>query len=604
VGILLWIASARLTGAAPEAVEPLDLSGSGRRAAASVAALGSAAIAWRYTSAGAFETAGVCAWAAALFLWIFAWWPSRGSVAPAPTRSEHRRRRLVVGAMLAILAVGGAFRFYRLAETPGDPNSDHVEDLLNLVELDGGARPIFFPSNTGQAPLPFYFTFLLHRLGLPLHYQTLKISTALIGMLAIPATYLLGRELGGSSLGLLAAALLAWDKWTTLGARRGLTFAWAVFPTALFLAALLRFMRRGDRASALGAGIWLGLGQYGYNAFKIVPVMVPVAFGFLLFDRRWRGRRARLVADGLLIGATALLLFLPLLHYMVQHADLFWYRALTRAGSRERPLPGPALAIFAGNLKNMALAFHWRGDGAWINTVSGEPFLDPATGGLLFAGLVLAIARAVRGSARWAVAVLSLFFLTLASTLALAFPIENPGINRAAVAAPSVFVLAALPAAWLAALAARRGGWLRPATAALLAATFAFSIWQNAESYFVRFDRQNHILLDPVMAVVDVIRAERARGVPMGNMYLLSTANWIDARNLGFELDDSKWAQAHNVPIGAAIPERIERPLVFLFHPSDQASIQGLKRTYPSGAARIYPQSNPDRNFGAYFVER
>ena len=134
------------------------------------------------------------------------------------------------------------------------------------------------------------------RLGLPIDYLMLKISTALVGMLAIPAMYVVGRELGGAPLGLVAAALCAWSKWPTLGARRGLTFAWAVFPAALFLAAILRYMRRGDRPSALSAGFWLGLGQYGYNAFKIVPAMVPLAFGLCLFDRRWKApsRAARL----------------------------------------------------------------------------------------------------------------------------------------------------------------------------------------------------------------------------------------------------------------------------------------------------------------------
>ena len=100
-----------------------------------------------------------------------------------------------------------------------DEHDDHAEDLLNVEQLAHGERPVFFPTNTGQAPLPFYFEYLLVRLGLPLDYLMLKISTALVGMLAIPAMYVLGRELGGAPLGLVAAALCAWSKWPTLGAR-------------------------------------------------------------------------------------------------------------------------------------------------------------------------------------------------------------------------------------------------------------------------------------------------------------------------------------------------------------------------------------------------
>ena len=264
-------------------------------------------------------------------------------------------------------------------------------------------------------------------------------------MLAIPAMYLLGAELGGSAFGLFAAALCAWSKWSVFGARRGLTFAWAVFPAALALWAILRYMRRGDRASALWAGFWVGFGQFGYNAFKIVPALVPIAVALLLFDPRWKGRRWRLIGGGALMTATSLLVFLPLLHYMAQNPQGFWYRALTRAGTRERPLPGPAPVVFATNLKNMAAAFHWRGDNAWVNSVSLEPFLDPVTGALFLAGLFIAFVCALRGGRRWALILISLFVLTLASTLSLAFPVENPAINRAAVALPSVLVLSCAP---------------------------------------------------------------------------------------------------------------------------------------------------------------
>ena len=317
---------------------------------------------------------------------------------------------------------------------------------------------MFFPRNTGQAPLPFYFEYLLHVLGLPINFLTLKISTALIGMLAIPAMYVVGRELGGAPLGLISAALCAWSKWPTLGARRGLTFAWAVFPAALFLAALLRYMRRGDRASVLSAGFWLGLGQYGYNAFKIVPAMVPIAFAISLFDSRWRGRRGRLVRDGLLLTATSLLVFLPLLQYMLQRPEDFWYRAMTRAGSQERPLPGtPRGALRRQPRPHGARLPLPRGPGVDQHGDRGA-LPRPRHGSALPrwprrrrraspSGL-----GALGGRARLALR------LTLASTLALAFPVENPGINRAAVAMPSVLVLAGLPAAWLIRRARERAG--------------------------------------------------------------------------------------------------------------------------------------------------
>jgi len=607
-GLAAWIVVAWKAAAPREALPALRVSPPSldRLAAGLLVSLALAVFSWTRTASGRFDLAGTAAWLVSMVLWFWAWSQHDAPKAAPPEPVPARGRRLATGlTLLAILVIGAFFRFYRLSEIPPHPGSDHAEDLVNIEELARGERPVFFPGNTGQAPLPFYFEFVLHRLGLPINYLTLKISTALIGMVAIPALYLVGRELGGAPLGLLAAALGAWSKWPTLGARRGLTFAWAVFPAALFLAALLRYMRRGDRASALTAGFWLGLGQYGYNAFKIVPAMVPIAFGLSLFDPRWKKHRARLIRDGLLVAATSLLVFLPLLQYMLQRPEDFWYRAMTRAGSRERPLPGTPAALFAGNLGRMALAFHFRGDEAWINTLTEDPFLDPVTGALFLAGLVVAGVAALRGSRRWTVVLVSLFVLTLASTLALAFPVENPGINRAAVAIPSVLVLAGLPAAWLLRRAREGGRATKAAVATVLAGLAAVSIQQNYESYFVRFRDEQIKILDPTLDLVRLMRQYRdERGVPFDNAYILGTIGWIDGRCIDFEIGDRLWSGPHNVPAGEPLPFILDRPLLFFVHPSDTVHRDELKAAFPNGTETLERQPFPDRNYYSYFVPR
>jgi len=566
-----------------------------------------AVMSWRRTAGGRFDAAGVAAWWSAVVLWIAAWWPLRDASRPHQPRERAPVSRIaaVAGALLLVLAVGAVFRFHRLAEIPPHPGSDHAEDLLNLLDIEHGDRSVFFPRNTGQPPLPFYFEHLLRTtLGLRLDFLTLKICTAVVGMLAIPAMYVLGRELGGAPFGLLAAAITAWSKWPTLGARRGLTFAWAIFPAALALAALLRYLRTGDRRSALAAGFWVGLGQFGYNAFKIVPALVPVAFCIALFDPRWKGRRARLVLDCALVTITAILVFLPLLQYMLQRPDDFLYRVMTRAGSRERALPAPAPVVLLSNLKNMALAFHWKGDHAWINTVAEEPFLDPATGASLLAGVCGAFALAVRGSRRWALVLLSVPVLTLASTLALAFPIENPGINRAAVAFPSIVALAALPAARLIEAARGRQLLLRVLAAAGLLGLAAVSVRENWESYFVRFAAQQRMIAEPTMDLARVMREYRARGVPFDNVYLLNTSSWIDGRMLAFEIGDLLWPVPHDVAPKTPVPFLLDRPLLFFFHPSDADRRRQLHEDFPDGEERLITQSFRDRNYYTYYVPK
>src|SRR4030095_2000064 len=236
--------------------------------------------------------------------------------------------------------------------------------------------------------------------------------------------------------GLFAPLLVAWSKWPLAMARLGIRVSSGVLSTAMVLWALLRWLRRGDRASVLWAGAWLGIGLYGYIPFRIVPLLVPLAALLALFDPRWRGRRSGLPGDVALIAVTAGLVFLPLFHYMVEFPQFFWERIGERATAAV--LSRASISIIAGNLWNMALAFHVRGDAGWVNFVTRDPFLDVGTGALFLAGLALALARIFRSSIRWVLPVAGVFVLTLPSALILTFAHENPSVNRSAAAIPVV----------------------------------------------------------------------------------------------------------------------------------------------------------------------
>ena len=190
---------------------------------------------------------------------------------------------------------------------------------------------------------------------------------------------------------------------------------------------------------------------------------------------------------------------------------------------------------------------------------------------------------------------LSVPVLTLASTLALAFPIENPGINRAAVAFPSIVALAALPAARL--IEAARGRPLLPRAlaAAGLLGLAAVSVRENWEGYFVRFAAQQRMIAEPTMDLARVMREYRARGVPFDNVYLLNTSSWIDGRMLAFEIGDLLWPVPHDVAPKTPVPFLLDRPLLFFFHPSDAdrraAAPRGLPRRRGAPDHAVVPRS-------------
>jgi hypothetical protein len=564
-------------------------------------------VAWSQTAGNQFRAAGALCWVAAVAAWVWAWMPRDSQVPGSRFPDSGDRLRVgprpgVIAALALIIGLAAFLNFHRLAETPGEPTSDHAETLMDLQDLLRGERPIFFIRNTGREPWKFYWLFVLVKVfGLPADFLTTKIGTVTTALFAIPAMFLLGRELGGSRLGLFAAALVAWGQWPLAQARLGIRVSYVVLPTAMVLWALLRYLRRGDRASALWAGVWLGIGLYGYIPFRIVPLLVPLVAGLALLDSRWKDRRRRLLFDVPLIGATAGLVFLPLLHYVREYPQFFWERMGER-GSLSDAFGREALATLAHNLRNMALAFHVRGDGGWVNFVTRAPFLDIVTGALFLAGAALALSRVFRGSARWSIPLAGVFVLTLPSVLILTFTHENPSVNRSAAAIPAVFILAAAPLDRLA-------GWLEPfrprarvAGFAAIAALLVLSARESYRTYFGDYHRQYARLVEHTMEMAGEIRSAGARGIPPSNVYVLNTAYWMDPRNIGFELRDPAWAATQEIRPGKLPPRLTRRPLLFLFHPDDEERREALRRQYPGGTERIVEQHDRDRNFALYEV--
>lgn len=594
-----------------------------------------ACAAWWLSAGGVYTLPLLGTWLGSLLAWLVAWWPAlapnRLPIPGAGSRSlpsllslSHngsagwRVRASTILLLALILVVAAFFRFYRLDELPRNPTSDHAEKLLDVLDLVRGQRPIFFVRNTGREPAQFYWTLaLINVFGFPLSWETLKWGTALIGLAAVPAIFLVGRELRDSATGLIAAALFAIAKWPVNISRAGLRYPLAVVPAALVVWLLLRYLRRPDRRVALLCGVVLGFGLHGYSSFRVVPLLVPLALlCACAMDRRLRHTWRACGADGLLVAATALLACLPLAHYGVAHPQEVWFRIASRAAGAERSLGGVGeqLAIFAGNNLRALLAFNLRGDISNVVGVSNDPLLDPLTGAAFVGGVALAGYWAVRRrDARLATLLLALPVLLLPSTLSIAFPIENPSANRLGVAAVVVFPLAALPIALLLRLA-----WPRPLTrvagVVALAAMLLFAARSNYVRYFRDFDQQYQAFVPNTVDVAKAVDERLAAGIALDNVYLLAYPHWLDGRNLAFELGEIEWVTRHEIRIGAPLPTVKPRAaMVFLLNAADSDRLEQLRRAYPGGSEQVrvppaghsfmlytVPPEVPAESFGAH----
>jgi hypothetical protein len=406
----------------------------------------------------------------------------------------------------------------------------------------------------------------------------------------------------------------------------GLRFPYAPLPTALMLWLLLRYLRLGNRRDALLCGLVIGLGLHGYIAFRIVPLLVPLLLLFaFIFDTRWREQPHRLLRDGGLIAATAVLTCLPLVRYAVQHPDQVWYRVSTRAAGTERTLGDwqALAATFGRNNWNALLAFNWRGDETIVNAVRYDPFLDLVSGGALLAGVIIVgYYVTIRRSMRWSMVCISLPVLLLPSTLSLAFPAENPSANRLGTVTPIIFTIAALPLAYLADWSrqhiseqANAGThllrqWLQRGSPVqtliptlLVAGLLLVATQQNFARYFRDYDQQYRSFVPNVHEIVSHIQRMEAQGVTPNQAYVLAYPYWLDGRNLGLALGDVEWQATHDLTEDQPLPTQQDgQPMLFVLHPDDAERQAELETHFPNGRYQLVRATPPGRDFAMFFV--
>jgi hypothetical protein len=195
----------------------------------------------------------------------------------------------------------------------------------------------------------------------------------------------------------LAALFLAGIAfWPNLLGRTGLRFTLLPFfaaPTLFFLVRGLHQFRRND---FLLAGLFTGLGLYGYSPARVLPFVLLAGVLLYLAHPIARGRRTQILFWLLTATVIALVVFVPLAHAGLTYPDQFLSRSLTRMTAAERPLPGPALLILMTNVWNALKMFNWNSGEIWVVTIPHHPLLDVASGALFLIGVGIVVARYVR----------------------------------------------------------------------------------------------------------------------------------------------------------------------------------------------------------------
>jgi hypothetical protein len=508
------------------------------------------------------------------------------------------------------------FRVYRVDTVPPEPFSDHAEKILDVYEVSQGETHIFFTRNTGREALQMYWTLLMSWIfGTGLSFLSLKIGAVLLGLLTLPYIYLLGKEIGGLRVGMFALFFAGIGYWPNVISRVGLRFPLYPLFVAPTLYYLIRGLRTRNRNDFILSGLFLGLGLHGYSPIRIMPFVVAIAIGLYLLHVRSKSLRRDAVLWLVILGLAALLVFIPLLRYTFDHPGEFSYRALSRLGSIDQPLPAPAIQVFYSNLWNGMRMFNWDDGDIWVHSVTHRPALDVVTGALFLIGIVLLLVRYIR-ERRWPdlFLLLSIPLLALPSILSLAYPAENPALNRAAGAYVTAFVIVglALDAILSATLFGAEAGTRRRKLRAGLAwgLVLVMMLWSGVQNYDLVFRQfyeayRNGSWNTSQRAVIK--QFEKTYGTTE-TVWIVPFPHWVDTRLPGVwagipNRDFAKWPE--NLPETVQLPG----PKLFLVKANqevpeadDRKTLDLLWELYPQGKLELYDADVSGHDFWMFTV--
>lgn len=503
---------------------------------------------------------------------------------------------------MVIILLGVFFRMWRLQEVPPEMTIDHTQNLLDIRDIvEGGMRPLFFHRNTGREPLLFYWTaFLVWLTRHPIDFTILKVGTALSSLLTLPGVYLLARELYDRTTGLWAMGFAAVASWPAILNRTGLRLSFAPMFSAWAFYYLVRGLKRGERASFLLLGLCLGIGLYSYTAFRIVPLAVAYIWFALSIVERSGTLRAHLHWRNFgLVVITAILVFIPLGVFAINHADAFWERS---AWYLNKTTDFGPLA-FLGNVKNVLLMFNWRGDSMPLTTLPYEPVLDPILGGLLVLGVFTATKRVMKkADSLTFVLILLGFFSLFPSALAINFPDENPSVARTGCAIPVVCTLAALPIdAWLenslsTSLQLKK---IKTTIYVALAGLMLLLIGINADRVFVRYPQAYRTLAFNTSEIANAIRCFDTLIGDVTDTYIVAGPGWINNDALAFELGLPAWE--NTLEEARLANPNVTTSRMYILAPGNTIDLRALHALFPKGLEQEYP-SRYNRDFTVYIV--
>ena len=314
----------------------------------------------------------------------------------APSAPFSRADRVAV-AVLAVACVG--FFFVQLTDMPPEVHGDEAETALDALRLlEESDRGLFSTSWFGLPILhaaPTALGFILFGPDL----FGLRMTSALLASASVLLLFAIVRRLANTPLAVVAALVLASQRYFIHLARTGYHYVDTPFLSLLALWLLVRVWQDRRPSSVIWCGIALGLGVQTYYASRLVPVLLTVTT-LLVALRAPRGTRRYYLFDLGLVALIALAVAAPLFAHFTGHFDELWGRtqetSIFNPESREHLSHGYHTTSLARmlliQLREALSIFHFAGDTS-VQYGYQAPLLDLFSGVFFLAGTGSLIAR-------------------------------------------------------------------------------------------------------------------------------------------------------------------------------------------------------------------
>ena len=507
---------------------------------------------------------------------------------------------------LAVFACCAAFIFHDLNAVPVDMVSDHAEKLYDVKDILDGKNPIFFTRNTGRECFQFYLTALVIRLfGTGLTFLSLKIGTALAGLFILPFVYKLGQMLANRWVGLTAMLFCGVSYWPLVIQRAALRFAFYPMFTAPALYFFIKGLKNRSRSSLIWSGIFLGIGLHGYSPFRIVPLAFVIFFIiYLLMDVK-PGNRTNALGAFLCLVLFAFLVFLPLARVTLDMPEMVIYRSVSRLGETEKSFDSSPLGIFADNVwKGIVMPF-WNDGSTWVHSIVFRPALEHLTASFFFLGMLFGLLRILK-QRHWEdiCMLISIPIFMLPSTLSLAFPAENPCLNRTAGALIPVMLFAAAGFCYTFDAISQSIRKSNPGFIGLClisAALMGSILSNNFDLVFRRYAYEYNRSAWNTSQIGTVVKGFAESIGSYENAFVIPYPHWVDTRLVGINAGDPGKDYAFDKSLIASLPND-GSPRLFIYRDSDTEAADVVRSRYPNGVEQLHVGPYEGKNFYSYIT--